>query len=184
MAILIKAAQVLCGLSISILCYTMAQYIAARLFNTRVEKLYLFFDFLFPFPGLLNFALFKKKVGHTEFGLGWMPLGGYLKIAGMDEVLPGEEGMPARDYEFGSKKRYQRYIILSAGIIGNLMLLALLYWLLSGSGAKGLFGWFWPVTPLSPVWNWYSFGRLTAFISLLIVVSNTLQLPALLRQWR
>lgn len=99
------------------------------MFKTRVEKFYLFFDFLFPLPTVLNFALFKKRIGDTEYGLGWFPLGGYVKIAGMIDESMDEEAMklPPQPDEFRSKKPYQRLIIMLGGIIVNVLLAFVIY---------------------------------------------------------
>jgi regulator of sigma E protease len=72
---LIMAGQLILGLSILVTLHEFGHYITAKWFKMRVDKFYLFFDFLFPIPSLLNFALFKKKIGDTEYGLGWFPLG-------------------------------------------------------------------------------------------------------------
>ena len=77
------AGQLILGLSILVTLHEFGHYITAKWFKMRVEKFYLFFDFLFPIPTVLNFALFKKKIGDTEYGLGWFPFGGYVSIAGM-----------------------------------------------------------------------------------------------------
>src|ERR1700745_1742423 len=79
----VKVLQLFAALSLLIILHEFGHFFFARLFKTRVEKFYLFFDFLFPFSGLLNFALFKKKKGDTEYGIGWVPLGGSGKVAGM-----------------------------------------------------------------------------------------------------
>src|SRR6478752_1786430 len=102
---LIKAVQLLLSLSILVLIHEFGHFIAARMFKTRVEKFYLFFDFLFPVPTVLNFALFKKKIGDTEYGIGWFPLGGYVKIAGMvDEQMDKTLiDTPAQPWELRSK---------------------------------------------------------------------------------
>lgn len=85
-------AQLLLSLSILIAVHEWGHFITARMFNIKVEKFYLFFDFLFPMANVLNFSLFKKKIGDTEFGIGWFPLGGYVKIAGMvDESMDKED---------------------------------------------------------------------------------------------
>src|ERR1700741_4645845 len=99
-------AQLFLALSILILVHELGHFLAAKMFKTRVEKFYLFFDFLFPLPNVLNFAIFKKKIGETEYGLGWFPLGGYVKIAGMaDETTDGSDlpSEPQPD-EYRSKK--------------------------------------------------------------------------------
>ncbi len=126
---LIKAAQFILSLSIIVSLHEFGHFITARMFKTRVEKFYLFFDFLFPFPGLLNFALFKKKIGDTEYGLGWFPLGGYVKIAGMIDESMDEEFLksPPQPWEFRSKKPWQRLIIMLGGIIVNVLLAFFLY---------------------------------------------------------
>lgn len=125
----IRVAQFLLSLSILVLLHEFGHYITARMFKTRVEKFYLFFDFLFPLPTVLNFALFKKKIGDTEYGLGWFPLGGYVKIAGMIDESMDEEAMklPPQPDEFRSKKAYQRLIIMLGGIIVNVLLAFLIY---------------------------------------------------------
>src|SRR6478735_9572867 len=110
----VQALQLLAALSLLIVLHEFGHYFFARLFKTRVEKFYLFFDFLFPFSGLLNFALFKKKKGDTEYGIGWFPLGGYVKIAGMiDESMDKEEmAQPPQPHEFRSKPAWQRLIVM------------------------------------------------------------------------
>lgn len=117
------------GLSILITLHELGHYLAARYFKTRVEKFYLFFDFLFPFPSLLNFTLFKKKVGDTEYGIGWFPFGGYVKIAGMIDESMDEEALkqPPKPDEFRSKPAYQRLIIMLGGIIVNILLAFFIY---------------------------------------------------------
>ena len=129
METLIRIAQFILSLSILVTLHEFEHYITARVFKTRVEKFYLFFDFLFPFPNLLNFALFKKKIGETEYGLGWFPLGGYVKIAGMVDESMDEEQMklPAQPDEFRSKKAWQRLIIMLGGIIVNILLAFVIY---------------------------------------------------------
>lgn len=112
------------SLSILILLHEMGHFLAARAFKTRVEKFYLFFDFLFPIPTLLNFALFKKKIGDTEYGIGWFPLGGYVKIAGMMDESMDEEALklPPKPDEYRSKKNWQKLIIMLGGVIMNVLL--------------------------------------------------------------
>ena len=133
---MIQAIQLLLSLSILILFHEGGHFIAARMFKTRVEKFYLFFDFLFPLPSLLNFSLFKKKIGDTEYGLGWFPLGGYVQISGMvDESLDLETlKKPAEPWEFRSKPAWQRLIIMLGGIIVNILLAFFIY-------AMVLFAW-------------------------------------------
>lgn len=130
----IQAIQLLAALSLLILLHEFGHFFFARLFKTRVEKFYLFFDFLFPFPNVLNFALFKKKKGGTEYGLGWFPLGGYVKIAGMvDESMDKEQlEQPPQPWEYRSKKAYQRLFIMLGGIIMNIIVAMGIYALLFG----------------------------------------------------
>ena len=121
MDILIKAAQLVLSLSILVVLHEFGHYIPAKLFKTRVEKFYLFFN---PW-----FSLFKKKVGDTEWGIGWLPLGGYVKIAGMvDESMDKEQlALPAQPWEFRSKPAWQRLIIMIGGVTVNLILGMLIY---------------------------------------------------------
>lgn len=114
------------SLSFLIILHEFGHYITARWFKARVDKFYLFFDFLFPFSNLMKFSLFKKKVGGTEYGLGWFPFGGYVDIAGMmaDPEKPNEEPKPD---EFRAKKPWQRLIILAGGIIVNFLLAIIIY---------------------------------------------------------
>src|ERR1019366_5147601 len=129
METLIKIAQFILSLSILVTLHEFGHYITARMFKTRVEKFYLFFDFMFPFPNVLNFALFKKKIGETEYGLGWFPLGGYVKIAGMIDESMDEEFLKSepQPWEFRSKPAYQRLIIMLGGIIVNVLLAMVIY---------------------------------------------------------
>src|SRR6478609_6963353 len=119
----VKVLQLFAALSILIILHEFGHFFFARLFKTRVEKFYLFFDFLFPFSGLLNFSLFKKKKGDTEYGIGWFPLGGYVKIAGMiDESMDKEAlKLPPQPWEFRSKPAWQRLIVMLGGIIVNVI---------------------------------------------------------------
>lgn len=109
----IKAAQLILSLSILVFLHELGHYIPAKLFKTRVEKFYLFFN---PW-----FSLFKFKRGDTEWGLGWLPLGGYVKIAGMiDESMDSEQmKKPAEPWEFRSKPAWQRLIIMLGGVTVN-----------------------------------------------------------------
>lgn len=129
-----QALQLLAALSLLILLHEFGHFFFARLFKTRVEKFYLFFDFLFPFPSLLNFSLFKKKKGDTEYGLGWFPLGGYVKIAGMVDESMDKEAMklPPQPWEYRSKKAWQRLFIMLGGIIMNVLVAIGIYALIFG----------------------------------------------------
>ncbi len=115
MEILIKAAQLILSLSILVMVHEGGHFFFARLFKTRVEKFYLFFN---PW-----FSIFKKKVGETEYGIGWLPLGGYVKISGMiDESMDKEQlKQPPQPHEFRSKKTWQRLLIMLGGIIVNVV---------------------------------------------------------------
>jgi regulator of sigma E protease len=119
--ILIKGAQLILSLSILVILHELGHYIPAKLFGCRVEKFYLFFDW--------PFALFKKKIGETEFGVGAFPLGGYVKISGIvDESFDTEHtDSEPKEWEFRSKPAWQRLIILLGGVTINFILGFLLY---------------------------------------------------------
>lgn len=125
MEILIKAAQMILILSIIVILHEGGHYAAAKLFKTKVERFFLFFD--------VKFALWKKKIGETVYGIGWLPLGGYVKIAGMiDESMDTEQmKQPAQPWEFRAKPAWQRLIIMLAGIIVNLVLAMVIFAALS-----------------------------------------------------
>jgi regulator of sigma E protease len=121
MTILIKILQFVMSLSILVIIHELGHFTLAKLFKTRVEKFYLFFD---PW-----FALFKFKKGETEYGVGWLPLGGYVKISGMiDESMDKEQmKLPPQPYEFRSKTTWQRLLIMTGGVIFNFILAMLIY---------------------------------------------------------
>jgi regulator of sigma E protease len=125
----IQLAQLFLSLGLLIFVHELGHFIAARVFKTRVEKFYLFFDFLFPFGNILPFSLFKFKKGDTEYGIGWFPLGGYVKIAGMiDESLDTENLNKAPEpWEYRSKPAWQRLIIMLGGIIVNVVVGYVIY---------------------------------------------------------
>ena len=112
----IKAAQFILSFSILILLHEFGHYITAKWFKCRVEKFYLFFN---PW-----FSLWKKKKGETEYGIGWIPLGGYVKISGMIDESMDKEAMklPPQPYEFRSKQAWQRLIIMLGGVFVNIIL--------------------------------------------------------------
>jgi regulator of sigma E protease len=118
---LIRIGQFLLSLSVLVILHELGHFIPARLFKTRVEKFFLFFDY--------KFALFKKKIGDTVWGIGWIPLGGYVKIAGMvDESLDkAQMSQPPQPWEYRSKKAWQRLIIILGGITVNLILAVLIF---------------------------------------------------------
>ncbi len=117
----LKVAQLLLSLSILVILHEFGHYITAKWFKCRVEKFYLFFD---PW-----FSIFKKKIGDTEYGIGWLPLGGYVKIAGMvDESMDKEQlNKPAQPWEFRSKPAWQRLIIMLGGVTVNVILAFFIY---------------------------------------------------------
>lgn len=121
MEFLIKASQLILSLSILVVLHELGHFIPAKLFKTRVEKFYLFFN---PW-----FSIFKRKIGETEWGIGWLPLGGYVKIAGMvDESMDTEQlAKPAEPWEFRSKPAWQRLIIMLGGVIVNFLLALFIY---------------------------------------------------------
>ena len=120
-SIFIKGVQLLLSLSLLIVLHELGHFIPAKIFKTRVEKFFLFFD--------VKFALFKKKIGDTVYGIGWLPLGGYVKISGMiDESMDTEQmKQPAQSWEFRSKPAWQRLIIMLGGVTVNLVLGFLIY---------------------------------------------------------
>ncbi|WP_299063416.1 RIP metalloprotease RseP [uncultured Polaribacter sp.] len=124
MEILIKASQFILSLSLLIVLHELGHFIPAKLFKTRVEKFYLFFDY--------KFSLFKKKIGDTVYGIGWIPLGGYVKISGMiDESMDTEQmALPPQPWEFRSKPAWQRLIIMLGGVFVNFVLGIFIYILL------------------------------------------------------
>lgn len=128
MDVLTQIAQFILSLSILIVLHEMGHFIPAKLFKTKVEKFYLFFD---PW-----FSLFKVKRGETEYGIGWLPLGGYVKISGMiDESMDKEQmKLPPEPWEFRSKPAWQRLIIMVGGVTVNVILGILIY-------AMVLFAW-------------------------------------------
>src|SRR5580698_590486 len=117
----IQVFYLILSLSILVILHEFGHYITARWFKCRVEKFYLFFN---PW-----FSIFKKKIGETEYGIGWLPLGGYVKISGMiDESMDKDAlKLPPQPYEFRSKPAWQRLIIMLGGIIVNVLLAFLIY---------------------------------------------------------
>ena len=119
--IAVKAGQFILSFSILIVLHEFGHYITAKWFGCRVEKFYLFFN---PW-----FSLFKKKKGETEYGIGWIPLGGYVKISGMIDESMDKEAMkkPAEPYEFRSKPAWQRLIIMLGGVTVNVILAIIIF---------------------------------------------------------
>jgi regulator of sigma E protease len=117
----VKAIQLILSLSILIILHELGHFIPAKLFKTRVEKFFLFFD--------VKFALVKKKIGDTVYGIGWLPLGGYVKISGMiDESMDKEQmAQPPQPWEFRSKPAWQRLIIMLGGVTVNIIVGFVIY---------------------------------------------------------
>ncbi len=121
MELAIKLTQFFLSLSILIILHELGHFIPAKIFKTKVEKFYLFFD--------VKFSLFKKKIGETEYGIGWLPLGGYVKISGMiDESMDKEQMLEEpKPWEFRSKPAWQRLIIMLGGVTVNFILAFVIY---------------------------------------------------------
>ncbi len=119
--IAVKVIQFFLSLSLLIVLHELGHFIPAKLFKTRVEKFFLFFD--------VKFALFKKKIGETVYGVGWLPLGGYVKIAGMIDESMDTEAMKEepKPWEFRSKPAWQRLIIMLGGVTVNFILAVIIY---------------------------------------------------------
>src|SRR5690554_5490328 len=121
MTLAIQIVQFLLIISILVILHELGHFLPAKYFKTKVEKFYLFFD--------VKFSLFKKKIGDTEYGIGWLPLGGYVKIAGMiDESMDTEQmKQEPQPWEFRSKPAWQRLIIMTGGVIVNFLLAWVIY---------------------------------------------------------
>ncbi|MFV0365813.1 MAG: RIP metalloprotease RseP [Mangrovibacterium sp.] len=119
--ILIKAAQLVLSLSLLVIIHEFGHFLFARLFKTRVEKFYLFFN---PW-----FSLWKKKIGETEYGIGWVPLGGYVAISGMVDESMNTEALKEepKPWEFRSKNKWQRLLIMIGGVLFNFILAFIIY---------------------------------------------------------
>lgn len=126
MGIVIMVGQLILGLSILVILHELGHFLAARAFGIRVEKFYLFFD-------AWNFSLFKFTYKDVEYGIGWLPLGGYVKIAGMiDESMDTEQmAGPPQPWEFRSKPAWQRLIVMLGGIFVNVVLGIFIFWMLT-----------------------------------------------------
>lgn len=121
MEILIKILQFILSFSLLVIIHELGHFTFAKIFKTRVEKFYLFFN---PW-----FSLFKFKKGETEYGVGWIPFGGYVKISGMvDESMDTEQmKQPAQPYEFRAKPAWQRLLIMVGGVLMNVLLAVAIY---------------------------------------------------------
>ena len=121
MEIFIKTIQFFLSLSLIIVLHELGHYLPAKFFKIKVEKFYLFFD--------VKFSLFKKKIGETVYGIGWLPLGGYVKIAGMiDESMDTEQMREdPKPWEFRTKPSWQRLVIMLGGVTVNFILAVVIY---------------------------------------------------------
>ena len=129
MGVFIQIAQFFLSLTILVGLHEWGHFIFARIFGIKVNKFYIFFDFLFPLPNVLNFALWKTKKGDTEYGLGWFPLGGYVDIAGMVDETKDASKLSAvpEPWEFRAKPAWQRMFVMLGGIIVNVILGILIF---------------------------------------------------------
>lgn len=129
---LIRAVQLIISLSILVVIHELGHFLFARLFKVRVEKFYLFFN---PWFTLFKY---KPKNSDTEYGVGWLPLGGYCKISGMiDESMDKEQmKQPAQPWEFRSKPTYQRLLIMIGGVLFNFILALLIYIMIAFTWGK------------------------------------------------
>ena len=145
---LIKAAQLMLSLSILVFIHELGHFFFSRLFKVRVEKFYLFFD---PWFSLFKY---KPKNSDTEYGIGWLPLGGYVKIAGMiDESMDKEQmAQPEQPWEFRSKPAWQRLLIMTAGVINNFLLALVIYAMIA-------FVWGETVLPIKNIGNGIVYGE-------------------------
>lgn len=148
------AGQLLLGLSILVILHELGHFLAARAFGIKVEKFYLFFD-------AWGFKLFSFKKGDVEYGVGWLPLGGYVKIAGMiDESMDTEQmAQPAQPWEFRSKPAWQRLIVMLGGIIVNVIVGIIIFWMLTFKYGETF-------TPNSAVVNGIQVGKVASDIGL------------------
>ena len=123
MDIFLKTIQLLLSLSILVILHEFGHFFFAKLFHTRVEKFYLFFN---PW-----FSLFKFKKGETEYGIGWLPLGGYVKISGMIDESMDKEAMkkPPQPWEFRAKPAWQRLLIMTGGVLVNFITALVIFWM-------------------------------------------------------
>lgn len=142
---LIKTVQLLLSLSILVIFHEFGHFIFARMFKVRVEKFYLFFD---PWFSLFKF---KPKNSYTEYGIGWLPFGGYVKISGMiDESMDREQmSQPPKPWEFRSKPAWQRLLIMVAGVVFNFILAVFIYSMIVYTWGTSYI----PFKTLTLVWN-------------------------------
>ena len=120
--VIIQVAQLILALTILVFIHELGHFLAARMFGVRVEKFYIFFD-------AWGKKIWSFKRGDTEYGIGWLPLGGYVKIAGMvDESLDKEAmKLPPQPWELRSKANWKKFVVMIAGIVMNVILLSLIH---------------------------------------------------------
>jgi regulator of sigma E protease len=161
MDILIQALGLIVSLSLIVIVHEGGHFAFAKLFNTRVEKFYLFFN-----P---KFSIFKFKKGDTEYGLGWLPLGGYVKIAGMIDESMDKEQMkkPPQPWEFRAKPAWQRFFIMTGGVLFNLILAVLIYIMIMFSQGKQ----YYPVNNMTNGMVWDSIALNQGFMNGDIVIA-------------
>lgn len=130
MDIVVKVSQLILMLSILVILHEFGHYITAKMFKVRVEKFYLFMD--------AGFSLFKKKIGETVWGIGWLPLGGYVKLSGMIDESMDTDAMKSepQPWEFRAKPAWQRLIIMLGGIIVNVLLAWFIYTMIYSTWGK------------------------------------------------
>lgn len=127
----VKVLSLIGSLSILVVLHELGHFLPAKWFGTRINKFYLFFDFLFPMQDVAKFSLFKKKIGDTEYGIGWFPFGGYVDIAGMVDETKDEKAVEAEncppEKQFRFKKPWQRLIVMVGGVVMNLILAMVIF---------------------------------------------------------
>ena len=158
---MIQAIQLLLSLSILVVLHEFGHYITAKMFGCRVEKFYLFMDW--------KFALFKRKIGETEFGLGWLPLGGYVKISGFVDESMDDSGLdtPPEPWELRAKPAWQRLVVMLGGVVINILLAWFIYSMI-------LFSWGETYMPIKTLDDGFSFnegGEMLGFVDGDILIS-------------
>tara|TARA_B100000965_G_scaffold364057_1_gene347431 strand:- start:882 stop:2204 length:1323 start_codon:yes stop_codon:yes gene_type:complete len=158
---MIQALQLLLSLSILVVLHEFGHYITAKMFGCRVEKFYLFMDW--------KFAIFKRKIGETEFGLGWLPLGGYVKISGFVDESMDDSGLdtPPEPWELRAKPAWQRLVVMLGGVVVNILLAWFIYSMI-------LFSWGETYMPIKALDSGFSFnegGEMLGFVDGDILIS-------------
>ena len=158
---MIQAIQLLLSLSILVVLHEFGHYITAKMFGCRVEKFYLFMDW--------KFAIFKRKIGETEFGIGWLPLGGYVKISGFVDESMDDSGLdtPPEPWELRAKPAWQRLVVMLGGVVVNILLAWFIYSMI-------LFSWGETYMPIKTLDDGFSFnegGEMLGFVDGDILIS-------------